>query len=438
MKSKLTFIFSILILFSCNTNSKSTVPAKEWIRTATIYELIPYKFSEAKSLQGVIDNINHFRKLNANTVSLISMLKHEDPGNNFNPGNVNSVSDHYSINPRYGDVKEVIRFIDTLHHTHMRVLLEMDMTLTHPLHTWRKEKPDYYLSSEAMVNNNFNPDYVKLNLSNVNVQKEWIKILEHWMSTLPIDGFILRSTETAPDAFLEDIIKAVSSDPSRVCIIDKCTEGSKSIPAFHGEINHDLYAQFLKMNNDSVDMSFFQKMIDQSKSENFFFVNYSHDLHIDEYEATVPQRFYSNHRALAVLCNFLPGVPIMLNGQEEPLYERINTFNTTPIKMPFLFDLVFYRAMFIHRYSNKSVQAVRKENEVSIVSSSPQVLCMLRKTGDHQDLILVNLSTKAATFHIDTNFPKCYELFTTVLQEFDTATEYKLYPFQFLVLTNKF
>jgi hypothetical protein len=106
--------------------------------------------------------------------------------------------------------------------------------------------------------------------------------------------------------------------------------------------------------------------------------------------------------------------------------------------MPFLFDLVFYRAMFIHRYSNKSVQAVRKENEVSIVSSSPQVLCMLRKTGDHQDLILVNLSTKAATFHIDTNFPKCYELFTTVLQEFDTATEYKLYPFQFLVLTNKF
>ena len=79
------------------------------------------------------------------------------------------------------------------------------------------------------------------------------------MSTLPIDGFILRSTETAPDAFLEDIIKLCPSDPSRVCIIDKCREGSKSIPTFHGEINHGCTHSFLKMNNDSVDMSFSRK-----------------------------------------------------------------------------------------------------------------------------------------------------------------------------------
>ena len=55
----------------------------------------------------------------------------------------------------------------------------------------------------------------------------------------------------------------------------------------------------------------------------------------------------------------------MLNGQEEPLYERINTFNTTPIKM-FLLILVFTgQCLFTGIIINPFKQYERKMNSAS-------------------------------------------------------------------------
>ena len=440
MKKNLYFIFILFCgsYFSCSSNStKLKLPAREWIKTASIYQLIPNKLSKEKVLARPEIIKSHVNKIGCNVVSLISFFPIEDGGNNFNPGNSYAAIAYNKANPNHGSFEQIKSFIDSLHLKNTRVLIELDMSITGPAHEWRKQYPEFYLSNEIMKNSQYNQDYIKLNFNNKSLQKEFLDILSYWFDKIDHDGYILHNTNAVPTEYLEKIIKACNSNASKVCIIDTDNEETRSIKQFHGILNRQLYALFDKMNVDSARSSDFIPLFQASNVSNFFYVNYCHSIAIDFKEQAMVLKFPNNYKTMQFLCRVMPGVPMLLIGEEEPIYERLNPFSPNPAPLISLYNADFLRLLNITRTFSPTTQCGVLKNQPKIVSSSEEVLCFSREYENAKDVYFINLKSDKRLFTINDDFLMYKEKFRGSDQSFHKNTDYTLFNHQFLYLSTR-
>ena len=196
-----------------------------WYKDAIIYELHIKAFYDSNSdgigdFQGLLSKLDYLENLGVTAIWLLPFYPSPLRDDGYD------ISDYYTINPSYGNIRSFKRFLREAHKRNLKVITELVINHTSDQHPWfqraRKAKKgsayrNYYVWSDdpdkfkdARIifkdfersnwtwDNQANQYYwhrfyshqPDLNFDNPQVQKEIFKILDYWMD-MGVDGFRL-------------------------------------------------------------------------------------------------------------------------------------------------------------------------------------------------------------------------------------------------------
>ncbi len=196
-----------------------------WYKDAIIYELHIKAFYDSNSdgigdFEGLLSKLDYLENLGVTAIWLLPFYPSPLRDDGYD------ISDYYSINPTYGNIRSFKRFLKEAHKRNLKVITELVINHTSEQHPWfqraRKSKRgsayrDYYVWSDdpdkykdARIifkdfersnwtwDNSANQYYwhrfyshqPDLNFDNPRVQKEIFKILDYWLD-MGVDGFRL-------------------------------------------------------------------------------------------------------------------------------------------------------------------------------------------------------------------------------------------------------
>ncbi|MDQ3141096.1 MAG: alpha-amylase family glycosyl hydrolase [Bacteroidota bacterium] len=427
----------IIILISCTQKGREVISvAPEWAKTSRIYEMIPSEFSSNGKLEGIISRLSHLNKLFINTVVFLPVQTLDRVDNNYNPQSYFALKDFQTIDTSLGDALQFQKLIDSLHSKKTSVLLSIHIGETGPNHPWRKSSPQFYVSQETMKESNYNPDYIKLNLNDKKLQKELFNILKFWVKNFKLNGFVIYGTKSAPADFILDLLNEFSLKNNHMIILDHIIE--KEPNGYYGYLDHELYHFFEQMEKDSVDVSSIKDHLKKinGKLPKAIPVFYSqnalnHDLHGPEVTY-----FSQTYKTNAYITELFPGIPFICNGQEEPLYQKINRFDQIGLDFKYNFMLDVFRSAHIQRMANPALQSADLTNFPEIISDSQDVLAFERKHGNAIIVSFINLKNSSQKFTIKKDYYYYSDLKTKVKVHFIKDQPYTLGPYQVITITN--
>ncbi|MDQ6692712.1 MAG: maltose alpha-D-glucosyltransferase, partial [Candidatus Dormibacteraeota bacterium] len=196
-----------------------------WYKDAIIYELHVRAFNDSNAdgvgdFPGLIDKLDYLKDLGVTALWLLPFYPSPGRDDGYD------IADYYAVNPSYGDLRDVRRFVREAHRRDMRVITELVCNHTSDTHPWfqraRRARPgsaarDFYVWSdtadkyrEARIifkdfeTSNWTWDPVAaayywhrfyshqpdLNYDNPQVLKALMRVLDFWME-MGVDGLRL-------------------------------------------------------------------------------------------------------------------------------------------------------------------------------------------------------------------------------------------------------
>lgn len=438
---KIYFIlFSFCILFSdCKQIKRSEQELFTWPNKANIYEIIPGQYPSNGGFRAITKHRNNLRKLFINTIALLPITPLQQNLEPYSTSSPYKVTDFKTVSAKLGTENDLKTLIDSFHAINIKVLLEFDFSLTALDHPWRKEKPNYYKEKSIASNENLPIDYLKLDLTNIDVKKELISVCNHWLSNYNIDGMMIRGLQNAPDDLTKNIYKEIVINQKGIFISDAKEKDFAEFKTPCGILNTDLLSMLIRSYKDTFKVSDFYAELYKTKNlpSNLYYVNYSHDVNTEMNIASMQNVFDYNNKLMAALSHFFNGVPMIFNAQECPLFEKIDFKQQTPLNLHYNYHGDFYRALILHRFYNEALQ-VKSGASITKIIDNDCVIGFKRTFNNQFTIILANLCPTVQNYTVNEDIMFVNELLSHAKLNFEKGKEIPMQPYQFLILTNKY
>ncbi|MBK6546544.1 MAG: hypothetical protein IPG12_14900 [Saprospiraceae bacterium] len=424
------YCFIFIILFTACNQSVINSKIPDWVKYLSIYEVMPQQYSESKNLNGITDDLKRIHTMFFTAICLLPIQERDEANNAFNPSSPFAIKSFDGIDLKLGIAKDLTRLIDSAHALKMKVLMEWNFNFTGPHHTWREQHPEYYISDQKMIDNHYNPNYVKLNLENTDLQKKLIKSISNFLREFQFDGVVLFDQDKTPANFNESLLKSISNIRPLVLI----NHSNTILNGYTFHMNSSFYAKLHQAYDSTLLVDAFNLFVDScSKIPN---INFVHDYLLNEKFGSEVNVFYNAYKYFHTLAFFLPGIHWVLNGTEDPQFDRLSIFSNKPFSRQFKYNNDFFRSMNYQKQKNPALWNLDPENLPKRISTSNDVLALERKSGSSCIVGLFNLTNKIVRFQIENDYFNYYQIFNKVPLNFSKNTELQLGPFQSLLFSN--
>jgi len=194
---------------------------KEWWKEAVVYQVYPRSFNDTNGdgngdLRGIIDKLDYIKDLGVDAIWISPIYASPMADNGYD------ISDYYSINPMFGNMKDFNQLIAEIHKRGMKLMMDLVINHTSIEHPWFLEsrssldnpKRDWYIWREGKDGrepNNwashfmnsvwewdgetnqyyfhmFAREQADLNWDNPKVKKEIFNMIEYWLKK-GVDAF---------------------------------------------------------------------------------------------------------------------------------------------------------------------------------------------------------------------------------------------------------
>jgi len=253
-----------------------------WYKDAIIYELHIKAFYDSNGdgigdFRGLLQKLDYLEDLGVTAVWVLPFYPSPLRDDGYD------ISDYFSINPSYGDVKDFKRFVKEAHKRDLKVITELVINHTSDQHPWfqraRRAKPNssyrnYYVWSDdpskykdaRIIFTDYEPSnwswdpvaksyywhrffshQPDLNFDNPGVQKEILRIMEFWIK-MGVDGFRLdaipylferdnTNCENLPEThvFLKKLRKVVDQKYSNVIFLAEANMWPEEAASYFGD-----------------------------------------------------------------------------------------------------------------------------------------------------------------------------------------------------------
>jgi glycosidase len=367
-----------------------------------LYQVNTRAFSAQGNFRGVIARLDSIKALGANVIYLmpvypIGILK-----------GVNSpycVKDHYSVNPELGTINDLRELVDGAHNRNMSVILDFIANHTAWDHPWVTQHKDWYAQDGA--GNVISPpnmgwnDVAQLNFSNAAMRKEMIKAMKSWIYNANIDGFRCDYSDGPPADFWKQAIDTLRKIRTHKLLL--MAEGSRNTNytvGFDFNFGFGFFGQLKSIYNNNksvltIDSLNQAEYINANPGQQIIRYTSNHD--VNGAEGTPQELFGGNEGAMAafVVAAFMKSVPMIYNGQEVGMSERI-PFPFTSVKIDWTKNketTALYKQLIAFR--NNSA-AIRKGQ---LDSYSNEAVCAFTKTFNNEKvLVIVNMRNAAMNY----------------------------------------
>ena len=306
-------------------------------RNIIMYEVNQRAFSSSGDLQGVTGGLDHIESLHVNVIWLMPI----------HPiGEINSVNSPYSVknykevNPDYGTMANLIELVDAAHDKGMAVILDWVANHTAWDNPWI-ENTDWY--TQDGNGNIVHPpgtnwqDVADLNFDNQEMRLAMIDAMKFWIDTAGIDGFRCDAADWVPFDFWEQAIDSLNGHSGKDLIL--LAEGARDDhfdAGFDLNFGWEYYGDLKAVFNDNENPGQFMQDyvsdlsgLPDDQTRLIFTTN--HDESAWDATPVVIFNGEAGATAASVITTFLPGVPMIYNGQEVGVEDNIMFFSNDPI-----------------------------------------------------------------------------------------------------------
>ena len=416
---KKTLLLFLLFLISCNDQKElSTNFNINEIKDGVIYEANIRQYSESGKFQDFTKDIYKLKDLGVKIIWLMPIHPISKTNRKGTLGSYYSISDYKAVNPEFGNKDDLDELIKEAHKHDMLVILDWVANHTGWDHKWIENKPDYYTKNEnGEITDPINPstgeswgwtDVADLNFDNMEMQNEMIEAMEYWVKEHEIDGYRLDAAHSCPASFWKKSIKRLKKIKNVLMLAESDgyhTGGFELIELFDMSYNwsgHHVLNRIYKKENNSEDLKININRNLNDYSSKHVLMNFTSNHDENTWAGTVFDRYGDGAKTFAALTYFLPGIPLIYNGQEYGLNKRLEFFEKDFITKK--------QTDFYEFYSN--LNSLKKENNLLDIDSeikfeiietnNKNLICYKRTKNNDSMYFVANLSEESQ--EINTEF----------------------------------
>ncbi|MEP7037576.1 MAG: alpha-amylase family glycosyl hydrolase, partial [Acidobacteriota bacterium] len=325
-------------------------------------------------------------------------------------GSPYAVKDYYAINPDYGTKADLQKLISEAHKRGLKVII--DIVANHT--SWDSvmmKNPAFYTHNDKGEIIPPVPDWADvadLNYDNPETRKYMTEMLVSWIRDYDLDGFRCDVAFFVPTDFWDNARKEIDKIKPETIWIAEAETPDLLLKAFNLDYSWAIHSALTNVIQGNAPASEIRKTWEKQKAEmpkNSLLMRFS-DNH-DERRAIA--RFGEKGALAAQTLAFtLDGVPMLYNGME--------TGDTTESGSPALFEKLpifwqfaerrpefprFYKEMIDLR---KNSIALRRGDLTWLKNSDEgRVLTFLRRSGDEEVLVAINMTNASFAGFVETN-----------------------------------
>jgi alpha-amylase len=416
---KKTLLLFLLFLISCNDQKElSTSFNINQIKDGVIYEANIRQYSESGKFEDFTKDIYKLKDLGVKIIWLMPIHPISKTNRKGTLGSYYSISDYKAVNPEFGSKEDLDELIKEAHKHDMLVILDWVANHTGWDHKWIKNKPDYYTKNEnGEITDPINPstgeswgwtDVADLNFDNMDMQNEMIEAMEYWVKEHDIDGYRLDAAHSCPASFWKKSIERLKKIKNVLMLAESDgyhTGGFELIELFDMSYNwsgHHVLNRIYKKENNSEDLKLNINRNLNDYSSKHVLMNFTSNHDENTWAGTVFDRYGDGAKTFAALTYFLPGIPLIYNGQEYGLNKRLEFFEKDFIPKK--------QSDFYEFYSN--LNSLKKENNILDIDSeikfeiietnNKNLICYKRTKNNDSMYFVANLSEESQ--EINTEF----------------------------------
>lgn len=416
---KKTLLLFLLFLISCNDQKElSTSFNINQIKDGVIYEANIRQYSESGKFEDFTKDIYKLKDLGVKIIWLMPIHPISKTNRKGTLGSYYSISDYKAVNPEFGSKEDLDELIKEAHKHDILVILDWVANHTGWDHKWIKNKPDYYTKNEnGEITDPINPstgeswgwtDVADLNFDNMDMQNEMIEAMEYWVKEHDIDGYRLDAAHSCPASFWKKSIERLKKIKNVLMLAESDgyhTGGFELIELFDMSYNwsgHHVLNRIYKKENNSEDLKLNINRNLNDYSSKHVLMNFTSNHDENTWAGTVFNRYGDGAKTFAALTYFLPGIPLIYNGQEYGLNKRLEFFEKDFIAKK--------QSDFYEFYSN--LNSIKKENNILDIDSeikfeiietnNKNLICYKRTKNNDSMYFVANLSEESQ--EINTEF----------------------------------
>ena len=406
---KKIFLVISLLLISCeNQNPFSKNFSIDEIRDSVIYEVNVRQYSESGTFKDFTKDIPKLKDLGVKIIWLMPIHPISETKRKGTLGSYYSISNYREVNPEFGNKEDFDKLVTEAHKNEMYVILDWVANHTGWDHNWIKTNPEFYTkNSSGEIIDPINPstgeswgwtDVADLNFDNMEMQEEMIQAMEYWVKEHNIDGYRLDAAHSCPASFWKKSIDRLNETKKVLMLAESDgyhTGGFELIELFDMSYNwsgHHVLNRIFKKENNSKDLKEnIVRNINDYSSEHIL-MNFTSNHDENTWAGTVFDRYGNGAKTFAALTYFLPGIPLIYNGQEYGLDKRLAFFEKDfiPKKESDFFD--FYKKLNKLKKENNLLNIDPKIKFEVIETNSNNLVCFKRSIGEESIYFIANLS----------------------------------------------
>lgn len=388
-----------------NFGDRDARPVPDWLHRASIYELWLNAFSPEGNLRGAIPGLQRIADLGATIVYLGPIAKYTSEPH----GSPYSVADYNAIDPDAGTEQDLRDFVAAAHKLHLKVMLDIVYYHTAPDNIMIQDNPAFFQKTpDGQIARGFWPQPLP-DFANPQVRKYLIDSLVHWVRDFQIDGFRCDVGGGVPVSFWNEARQALDGVNPEVVMLSESDRPDDQLAAFDINYNFQYYLALCSVVRDGAPASKIREEWEQMNAtmpRGARLLRYT-DNH--DWPRSVIQFGERGSEAANVLDFTLDGIPFVYNGQEVEDPTATHWRGHAPIRWKdtgngadeksIASTEEFYKKLFAMRASEP---ALTSGSVVWINNTEPDsVLSFLRKKGNDEVLVILNLSNRRVHVTID-------------------------------------
>lgn len=308
----------------------------------TVYEVFPRSFSDSGHLNAVRTRIPELKALGVNCVWLMPVHPISAVNMNGSYGSPYAVADYQAVHPDLGTLEVMRSLVDELHEAGMLCIIDWVANHTGWDHPWISAHPDWY-TQDGAGNIVIPPgtswsDVADLNYSSGEMRAAMVAAMRFWSEDIGVDGFrcdyavgvpydfwsttIADLNAQRPDAPLLWLAEADASALHDVGFeVSYSWQGYGAVEGViaGGALPETIYAAYA---NEQAELPVGHRKLR-------FVTNHDET----SWNAAAPVLFggVAAMQCAQAITAFLPGLPLVYNGQEVGSDQMLNLFEDVPI-----------------------------------------------------------------------------------------------------------
>lgn len=372
----------------------------EWTKSATIYELNLRQFTPEGTLASAERQLPRIRGLGVDIVWLMPIHPIGEKNRKGSLGSPYAVRDYLAVNPEYGSVEDLKRFVARAHDLGMHVIL--DWVANHS--AWDNplvaQHPDWYSRDWK---GEFHPtswndwsDIIEFDYDQPGLRRYMTEALKYWVREVGVDGFRCDVAGMVPLDFWNNARRELDAIKP-VFMLGEWESTDLHADAFDATYAWGWYTAMVEATRGGKGpgpLRGFYSTHDNAFPREAMRMTFVSNHDKNSWDGTEFEQFGPGLEAAIVLSVVGEGIPLMYNGQEAGNTKRLAFFERDPIAWRQHPHADLYRRLFALKKASSALwNAQWGARMIDVPNSAPQqVLSFVRDNGRDKVFAVFNFS----------------------------------------------